>query len=39
MSRQGLFAGGDAVTRAATIILAVVAGKAVATAMEEYIQK
>ena len=38
-SREGVFAGGDAVTGAATVILAMGAGKAAAKAMDEYIQK
>ena len=38
-SREGVFAGGDAVTGAATVILAMGAGKAAANAMDEYIQK
>lgn len=37
-SRQGVYAGGDAVTGAATVILAMGAGKAAAAAMDEYIQ-
>ncbi len=37
-SREGVFAGGDAVTGAATVILAMGAGKAAATAMDEYIK-
>ncbi|MBQ7064588.1 MAG: NADPH-dependent glutamate synthase [Firmicutes bacterium] len=37
-SRPGVFAGGDAVTGAATVILAMGAGKAAAKAMDEYIQ-
>lgn len=36
-SRDGVYAGGDAVTGAATVILAMGAGKAAATAMDEYI--
>lgn len=36
-TREGVFAGGDAVTGAATVILAMGAGKAAATAMDEYI--
>ena len=36
-SREGVFAGGDAVTGAATVILAMGAGKAAAAAMDEYI--
>jgi glutamate synthase (NADPH/NADH) small chain len=37
-SREGVFAGGDAVTGAATVILAMGAGKAAAAAMDEYIR-
>ena len=37
-SRDGVFAGGDAVTGAATVILAMGAGKAAAKAMDEYMQ-
>ena len=37
-SREGVFAGGDAVTGAATVILAMGAGKNAATAIDEYIQ-
>ncbi len=37
-SRQGVYAGGDAVTGAATVILAMGAGKSAATAIHEYIQ-
>lgn len=37
-SRDGVYAGGDAVTGAATVILAMGAGKAAAAAMDEYIQ-
>ena len=37
-SRRGVFAGGDAVTGAATVILAMGAGKAAASAIDEYIQ-
>ena len=37
-SREGVFAGGDAVTGAATVILAMGAGKAAAKAMDEYMQ-
>ncbi|PKM63367.1 MAG: glutamate synthase (NADPH), homotetrameric [Firmicutes bacterium HGW-Firmicutes-21] len=36
-SREGVFAGGDAVTGAATVILAMGAGKAAANAIDEYI--
>ena len=35
----GVYAGGDAVTGAATVILAMGAGKTAAKAMDEYIQK
>ena len=38
-SREGVFAGGDAVTGAATVILAMGAGKTAAKAMDEYMQK
>jgi len=37
-SREGVFAGGDAVTGAATVILAMGAGKNAAKAMDEYIK-
>lgn len=37
-SRQAVFAGGDAVTGAATVILAMGAGKTAAEAMDQYIQ-
>jgi len=37
-SKPGVFAGGDAVTGAATVILAMGAGKAAAKAMDEYIR-
>ena len=37
-SREGVYAGGDAVTGAATVIKAMGAGKAAAKAMDEYIQ-
>ena len=37
-TREGVFAGGDAVTGAATVILAMGAGKKAAAAIEEYIQ-
>ena len=37
-SREGVFAGGDAVTGAATVILAMGAGKTAARAMDEYIK-
>lgn len=36
-TREGVFAGGDAVTGAATVILAMGAGKTAASAIEEYI--
>ena len=37
-SKDGVFAGGDAVTGAATVILAMGAGKRAAAAMDEYVQ-
>ena len=37
-SREGVYAGGDAVTGAATVILAMGAGKTAARAMDDYIQ-
>ena len=37
-SREGVYAGGDAVTGAATVILAMGAGKTAATAIDKYIQ-
>lgn len=37
-SKEGVFAGGDAVTGAATVILAMGAGKTAAKAMDEYIK-
>ena len=37
-SREGIYAGGDAVTGAATVILAMGAGKQAAAAMHQYIQ-
>ena len=37
-SREGVYAGGDAVTGAATVILAMGAGKTAAQAMDEYIR-
>ncbi len=37
-TREGVYAGGDAVTGAATVILAMGAGKAVAKAIDEYIR-
>ena len=37
-SREGVYAGGDAVTGAATVILAMGAGKDAAGAIDEYIQ-
>lgn len=37
-SREGVFAGGDAVTGAATVILAMGAGKTAASAIDEYIK-
>ncbi len=38
-SREGLFAGGDIVTGAATVILAMGAGRKAATAIHEYLQE
>ncbi|MDE6104488.1 MAG: NADPH-dependent glutamate synthase [Clostridia bacterium] len=38
-SKQGVFAGGDAVTGAATVILAMGAGKTAAKAIDEYLSK
>ncbi len=38
-SREGVFAGGDIVTGAATVILAMGAGRKAATAIHEYLQK
>ena len=37
-TREGVFAGGDAVTGAATVILAMGAGKHAAAAMDAYIR-
>ena len=37
-SRKGIYAGGDAVTGAATVILAMGAGKASAEAIDDYIK-
>ena len=37
-TKDGVYAGGDAVTGAATVILAMGAGKKAAAAMDEYIQ-
>ncbi len=37
-SREGIYAGGDAVTGAATVILAMGAGKTAAKAIDEYIR-
>ena len=37
-SREGVFAGGDAVTGAATVISAMGAGKLAAKAIDEYIK-
>ena len=37
-SHQNVYAGGDAVTGAATVILAMGAGKTAATAIDEYIK-
>ena len=38
-TREGVFAGGDAVTGAATVILAMGAGRKAAAAIDEYLQK
>ena len=38
-SKEGVFAGGDAVTGAATVILAMGAGKAAAKGIHEFITK
>lgn len=38
-TREGVYAGGDAVTGAATVILAMGAGKSAAAAIDEYIRK
>ncbi|MEY8545302.1 dihydropyrimidine dehydrogenase, partial [Clostridium sporogenes] len=38
-TREGVYAGGDAVTGAATVILAMGAGKQAAKAIEEYLSK
>ena len=38
-TRPGVFAGGDAVTGAATVILAMGAGKQAASAIDEYLSK
>ena len=38
-TKDGVFAGGDAVTGAATVILAMGAGRKAAKAIDEYIQK
>ncbi len=38
-SKEGVFAGGDAVTGAATVILAMGAGKAAAKGIDEYLSK
>ena len=38
-SRDGVYAGGDAVTGAATVILAMGAGKTAAKAIDEYIMQ
>ena len=38
-AREGVFAGGDAVTGAATVILAMGAGRTAAKAIDEYIRK
>ncbi|MBQ7971350.1 MAG: dihydropyrimidine dehydrogenase, partial [Clostridia bacterium] len=37
-SREGVYAGGDAVTDAATVILAMGAGKQAAKAIDEYLK-
>ena len=37
-SREGIYAGGDAVTGAATVILAMGAGKKAAEAIDEYLK-
>jgi glutamate synthase (NADPH/NADH) small chain len=37
-SREGVFAGGDAVTGAATVILAMGAGKAAAVGIDKYLK-
>lgn len=37
-SKEGVYAGGDAVTGAATVILAMGAGKAAAKGIDEYLQ-
>ena len=37
-SREGVFAGGDAVTGAATVIKAMGAGKSAAVAIDEYLK-
>ena len=38
-SKEGVYAGGDAVTGAATVILAMGAGKAAAKGIDEYLTK
>ena len=38
-SKKGVWAGGDAVTGAATVILAMGAGKTAAAAIDEYVKK
>ena len=38
-SREGVYAGGDAVTGAATVILAMGAGKSAAAAIDQYIKE
>ena len=38
-SREAVYAGGDAVTGAATVILAMGAGKTAASAIDEYLSK
>ena len=38
-TREGIYAGGDAVTGAATVILAMGAGKTAAQAIDEYLSE
>ena len=38
-TKEGVYAGGDAVTGAATVILAMGAGKAAAAAIDEYLNQ
>ena len=38
-TREGVYAGGDAVTGAATVILAMGAGKKAAEAMDQYLRQ